>query len=618
MPSKPYITEGELYIAFEDLKARLQSLIDTGVITKNPVFDSATIRSVLMINDEGCLIDGEGNAIIADKQSTLVSGENIKTINGASILGPGNLVIEGGGTSLVAGEGIIITEDGHIKVDLEKIASKLYVDSEVAKKSEVTVSDTGTTTNTVQYITVDGTEYKLAGGSEGPSEYIKTAAYDDNTLVLLDQDDTPIVVSIPTVPTNVSSFTNDAGYLTEHQSLVDYVKTDDSRLYDARTPLAHTHTTSELTDWSTATANFLTEHQSLAGYATETYVNNHHDTTKQDVIDSEHKLDYSLLSNTPVIPTVPTNVSSFTNDVGYVTNEYHDSTKQNTLTPGTNIEIKEDGTINCTAEGKTYTEGNGIDISETNQISADNTVVAFQEDIKYTNENGCTVSVGGIAKGTTFDNKSVREILEDMLYPYVAFSGFSIVTTDASGTFEYGTTKSITKVTPKFTKGSKNINSIKIGTTSGGSDLYDGSSATSDTTITLTTSASWDGKANKTIYCTISDGTTTDTKSTTFTTAYYTYYKVTTSTDAPTSGCTKTNSTSSGDSTITTTANSYIWFLTKSPKTKIQQYVTGQWNDMNTTYAGAVNLTLSSGQTVSYHAYRTDKMVVATSRYQIV
>ena len=30
---------------------------------------------------------------------------------------------------------------------------------------------------------------------------------------------------IPTVPTNVSAFTNDAGYLTEHQSLADYSTT---------------------------------------------------------------------------------------------------------------------------------------------------------------------------------------------------------------------------------------------------------------------------------------------------------------------------------------------------------------------------------------------------------
>lgn len=37
----------------------------------------------------------------------------------------------------------------------------------------------------------------------------------------------PDTTEIPTVPTNVSAFTNDAGYLTEHQSLADYAKTAD-------------------------------------------------------------------------------------------------------------------------------------------------------------------------------------------------------------------------------------------------------------------------------------------------------------------------------------------------------------------------------------------------------
>lgn len=36
-----------------------------------------------------------------------------------------------------------------------------------------------------------------------------------------------VTINIPTVPTNVSAFTNDAGYLTAHQSLADYTKTED-------------------------------------------------------------------------------------------------------------------------------------------------------------------------------------------------------------------------------------------------------------------------------------------------------------------------------------------------------------------------------------------------------
>lgn len=58
---------------------------------------------------------------LAGKQDTLVSGTNIKTVNGNSLLGSGNLVISGGG-SYVAGNGIDITS-GTISVD------ETYLDS---------------------------------------------------------------------------------------------------------------------------------------------------------------------------------------------------------------------------------------------------------------------------------------------------------------------------------------------------------------------------------------------------------------------------------------------------------------------------------------------------------
>lgn len=40
----------------------------------------------------------------------------------------------------------------------------------------------------------------------------------------------------------------------------------------------------------------------------------------QKKITSTNKLDYSLVDNTPTIPTIPTNISAFTNDAGYITN----------------------------------------------------------------------------------------------------------------------------------------------------------------------------------------------------------------------------------------------------------------------------------------------------------
>lgn len=62
----------------------------------------------------------------------------------------------------------------------------------------------------------------------------------------------------------------------------------------------------------------LQEHQSLAAYRTAAE-QNIIDNGKQDKITSTNKLAYSLISGTPTIPTVPTNLSAFTNDEGYLT-----------------------------------------------------------------------------------------------------------------------------------------------------------------------------------------------------------------------------------------------------------------------------------------------------------
>lgn len=62
----------------------------------------------------------------------------------------------------------------------------------------------------------------------------------------------------------------------------------------------------------------LQEHQSLAAYRTAAE-QNIIDNGKQDKITSTNKLAYSLISGAPTIPTVPANVSAFTNDAGYLT-----------------------------------------------------------------------------------------------------------------------------------------------------------------------------------------------------------------------------------------------------------------------------------------------------------
>lgn len=229
-----------------------------------------------------------------------------------------------------------------------------------------------------------------------------------------------------------------------------------------------------------------------------------------------------------------------------------------------------------------------------------------------------TTALGGIAKDKTYSNADITEVLSDLLFPYVAPTLNSIVLSEAAGTFEYGTVRTVSKVTPNFTKGSKAITSIKIGTTSGGSDLYSGDTTTSGVAITLTNSKTYDGNSGGTIYCTISDGQQSTSKSATISYAYYNYTAVTSSTTAPTTASVATNRGTSAEATITTTDNTYIWFLMPNQnKKQIQQYAMNQWNNMATTYAGTVNFTTSTGKQVTYYAYRTDAMTAASEKYRI-
>ena len=70
----------------------------------------------------------------------------------------------------------------------------------------------------------------------------------------------PDDTEIPVVPTNISAFNNDAGYLTQHQSLTDYPK---------KTELANVATSGDYTDLINTPTIPSTE-----GLATETYVQN--------------------------------------------------------------------------------------------------------------------------------------------------------------------------------------------------------------------------------------------------------------------------------------------------------------------------------------------------------
>lgn len=130
--------------------------------------DKQQIESAIQQNTDDIIV------LQNNKQDVLISGENIKTINNESILGSGNIEIEGGGSP-----------------DYEELNNLPKVNN-VTLKGNKTSSDLG---------------LQPAGDYALKSE-------------------------LPTVPTKVSAFTNDAGYLTTHQDLTNYVTNTDYATYD--------------------------------------------------------------------------------------------------------------------------------------------------------------------------------------------------------------------------------------------------------------------------------------------------------------------------------------------------------------------------------------------------
>jgi len=119
-----------------------------------------------------------------------------------------------------------------------------------------------------------------------------------------DLTNTPV---IPTVPTNVSAFTNDAGYITmDSIPAMPTVPTNVSAFTNDAGYITM-DSISAIPTIPTNVSAFTNDAGYLTGY------------TETDPLFSAWDKNYNDLTNTPTIPTVPTNVSAFTNDAGYIT-----------------------------------------------------------------------------------------------------------------------------------------------------------------------------------------------------------------------------------------------------------------------------------------------------------
>ena len=117
------------------------------------------------------------------------------------------------------------------------------------------------------------------------------------------------------IPSKTSDLVNDSGFLTEHQSLADYAKKSD--IPDVSDYVTDTQlntaisSAEERVDFKLGSYALKTEVPSVDGLASEQWVE-----SKGYLTQHQSLADYALKSE---IPTVPTNVSTFTNDSGYLT-----------------------------------------------------------------------------------------------------------------------------------------------------------------------------------------------------------------------------------------------------------------------------------------------------------
>ena len=157
--------------------------------------------------------------------------------------------------------------------------------------------------------------------------------------------------TIPVVPTNVSAFTNDAGYLTQHQSLDGYATESWVQEQGFSTFSGSYEDLTDKPSIPTVNDALLTIKQ--GGVVKGTFSANANEnveinldagggggstdwsdiTNKPNFATVATSGDYDDLQNKPTIPTVPTNVSAFTNDAGYTTfsGDYNDLTNKPTI-----------------------------------------------------------------------------------------------------------------------------------------------------------------------------------------------------------------------------------------------------------------------------------------------
>ena len=237
-----------------------------------------------------------------------------------------------------------------------------------------------------------------------------------------------------------------------------------------------------------------------------------------------------------------------------ITFTMNDGSKQSITFPApkdglsiTDVDVNADNTLTCTlSDGSTVTTTNKIKtikgddgFSPTITEDAGNTddiyklVIADKNGSittpnlkgggssdKFTRDDLTAVTVGGLNSGSSVKNKTTKEVLESILFPYQKPT-VSFTISPSTTTYESGTTVSSIKFIINATKKSNDIQLIKI---------YDGSTLLTTITSgvasggTFTYTYSCNIRSNTTLKVEVSDGTSTVSATKNITFANKSYY----------------------------------------------------------------------------------------------
>ena len=239
-----------------------------------------------------------------------------------------------------------------------------------------------------------------------------------------------------------------------------------------------------------------------------------------------------------------------------------------------------------------------------------------ETDVRYTNLTPTPSAIGGIGKGQTFNDVLITDVLNDLLYPYVAFS-FTISTSPSAGVKEFNQTINVTSATVNITKGSAELSKIEVynGSTLVGSKTNNVVSG--NNTITFTNSVSLtNSSSNKTIKAVVTDSKgESKEQSATFTFVYPYYY------GAISASATLTESLITGLTKVVTTKASKSYTITMNQRKAVYAYPSSYGNLTKILDANSFDVTETfvkhtlTIHGVSYYVYVLDTPATSEMKY---